>query len=53
VTSSGTEPGQTTTLLSFGGFKSKDSNYDPTAIFRSPGGLHIQVMVGPLIAVSP
>jgi len=52
VTGGGTETGQTT-LLNFGGFKSKPSNYDPTAIFLSPAGLHVQIMVGPIPPVSP
>ncbi|QJR09222.1 hypothetical protein DSM104443_00259 [Usitatibacter rugosus] len=33
-------------LLNMSGFKLKPTTYDPTALFLTPGGLHVQVMVG-------
>jgi hypothetical protein len=33
-------------IVSVGGFKLKDTTYDPTVIFRTIGGAYVQVMLG-------
>ena len=45
----GETPRGPATFFFVGGFKSSNSNYDPAANFLTPGGLHVQVMVGPAI----
>lgn len=34
------------TLLHIGGFKSRETSYDPDVIFLTPKGLHVSLMVG-------
>ena len=45
----GETPEGKSTLLFIGGFKSSLSNFDPTAHFLTPGGMHVQIMVGPVL----
>jgi len=35
------------TLLNFGGFKRSETDYDPSVVFLTPGGIHVSLMVGP------
>jgi len=34
------------TFIDVAGFKQKDTTYDPTLTFITPGGLHVHIMLG-------